>query len=185
MTGARVRPLRVRLKHAAPRDTARHREWFGPRLEFSASEDELVLARADLDRTALAPDPTLSRIVQAHADAALARLPDRGDLRARVRALILELLAEGTPTIETLTARLGFSRRTLQRHLEGLGTTFAKELDGARHALALGYLADRVSVQDTAFLLGFSDVSAFHRAFQRWTGQTPQKWRAATMNLAR
>lgn len=178
MTGARLVPKRVRLKHAAPRDLARHHAWFGPELEFSAPVDELVLRRDDLERKALATDPALSRIVEAHADAALARLPSADDLRARVRAQIRELLADGTPTMATVCARLAVSRRTLQRHLEALGTSFATELDGARHELSLGYLADaRVSVQDTAFLLGFSDVTAFCRAFQRWTGQTPHKFR--------
>jgi AraC-like DNA-binding protein len=178
MTGARLLPKRVRLKHAAPRDPARHYAWFGPQLEFSAREDELVLARDDLERKALVTDATLSRIVQAHADAALARLPTTCDLRARVRAQIRELLADGTPTMATLCARLGLSRRTLQRHLEALGTSFAAELDDTRRELALDYLADaRVSVQDTAFSLGFSDVTAFCRAFQRWTGQTPHKFR--------
>ncbi len=178
MTGARLAPLRVRLKHEAPRDAARHRAWFGPGLEFSAHVDELVLAASDLERKALGTDPALSRIVEAHADAALARLPAASDLRARVRALIFELLTDGTPTIEGVCTRLALSRRTLQRQLEALGTSFAAELDGARHELALRYLADaRVSAQETAFLLGFSDVTAFHRAFQRWTGQTPQKFR--------
>jgi len=181
MTGARVVPLRARLRHAAPSDPTRHYAWFGPQLQFSASEDELVLARRDLERKALATDATLSRIVEAHADAALARLPSPGDLRARVRVQIHALLADGTPTIETLSRRLGTSRRSLQRHLEALGTSFAAELDGARHELALRYLADtRVSAQETAFLLGFSDVTAFSRAFQRWTGQTPQKFRRRT-----
>jgi AraC-like DNA-binding protein len=68
--------------------------------------------------------------------------------------------------------------RTLRRRLEALGTSFAAELDGARHEHSLCYLADeRVSVQDPAFLLGFSDVTAFCRAFQRWTGHTPHKFR--------
>jgi AraC-like DNA-binding protein len=68
--------------------------------------------------------------------------------------------------------------RTLRRRLEALGTSFAAELDDTRRELALDYLADaRVSVQDTAFSLGFSDVTAFCRAFQRWTGQTPHKFR--------
>jgi len=178
MTGARVLPIRTRLKHAAPSDTARHRAWFGPNLEFSASVDELVLAKTDLERRALATDVTLSRIVEAHADAALARLPSPDDVRARVRVQIHQLLADGAPTIETVCTRLGVSRRTLQRHLEALGTSFAAELDDARHELALRYLADaHVSAQETAFLLGFSDVSAFSRAFQRWTGQTLQKFR--------
>ena len=178
MTGATVVPQRMRLRHAAPRDTTRHREWFGSQLEFSASDDELVLDRADLDRHVLGADPTLSRIVEAHAAAALARLPERSELRARVRAHIHELLRDGAPSVDAVCERLKLPRRTLQRHLAAAGTSFAEELDGSRHELSLRYLADpRISLQETAFLLGFSDVSAFHRAFQRWTGQTPASFR--------
>jgi AraC-like DNA-binding protein len=179
MTGTPIVPKRMRLRHAAPRDTSRHASWFGSELVFSAPDDELVLDRADLDRAVLGADPTLSRIVEAHAAAALARLPERSELRARVRAQIHELLRDGTPSIEALCARLNLSRRTLQRHLAVAGTSFAEELDRSRHELALRYLADaRISLQETAFLLGFSDVSAFHRAFQRWTGQAPGSFRA-------
>jgi AraC-like DNA-binding protein len=178
MTGVTVVPSRMRLRHAAPRDASRHRAWFGPALEFSASEDELVLDRADLDRKVLDADPALAKILEAHAMAALARLPESSELRARVRAQIHELLRGGTPSLEAVCERLKLSRRTLQRHLSSGGTSFAEELDGARHALALRYLSDpRISLQEAAFLLGFSDVTAFHRAFQRWTGQTPSRFR--------
>jgi AraC-like DNA-binding protein len=178
MTGVAIVPKRVRLAHAAPRDRTRHRAWFGPDLEFSATDDELVLDRADLDRAVLGADPMLSRIVEAHATAALARLPERSELRARVRAQIHDLLRDGTPSVEALCQRLRLSRRTLQRHLGAAGTSFAEELDRSRHELSLRYLADaRISLQEAAFLLGFADATAFHRAFQRWTGQTPTSFR--------
>ncbi len=178
MTGVAVVPTRVRLRHAAPRDTSRHREWFGPELHFSTSEDELVLTRADLDLEVAGADPVLAKIVEAHAAAALLRLPQQQELRTRVRARIHELLPSGTPSIEAVCESLNLSRRTLQRHLSASGTSFVEELDAARHALALRYLSDaRASLQETAFLLGFSDVTAFHRAFQRWTGQTPTSFR--------
>jgi AraC-like DNA-binding protein len=78
-----------------------------------------------------------------------------------------------------VSSRLGVPARTLQRRLRSEGTTFAKKTDEVRRQLAERYLADRrTSVAEVAFLLGFSDVSAFHRAFVRWTGQTPSRYRA-------
>lgn len=178
LTGTTIVPLRVRLRHAAPRDTTRHERWFGPRLEFGAADDELTLERAALDLEVVGADPALSRIVETHAAAALARLPEKSELRARVRSEIHALLRTGTPSVEAVCDRLKLSRRTLQRHLGASGTSFVEELDRARHELALRYLADpRVTLQEAAFLLGFSEVSAFHRAFQRWTGQTPKRFR--------
>jgi len=181
MTGQPIVPRRMLFRHAAPRDVTRHRVQFGPGLRFSADVDELVLDRQTLDLPVLGADPTLARIVEAHAEAALSRLPSTSAVAARVRAQINELLANGTPSVDAVCQRLHLSRRTLQRQLSSAGTSFAAELDQARHQLSLRYLADpRISLQETAFLLGFSEASAFHRAFVRWTGQTPRNFRAQT-----
>jgi len=179
LTGRPVLPRRMSFRHAAPRDASRHCAWFGDGLTFSADVDELVLDRSTLDFPVLGADPTLARIVEAHAEAALSRLPSTSDVAARVRAQVKELLPSGTPSIEAVSMRMRLSRRTLQRQLSAAGTSFASELDQARHQLSLRYLADpRISLQETAFLLGFSEASAFHRAFVRWTGRTPRSFRS-------
>jgi len=181
MTGQPIVPRRMLFRHAAPRDASRHHAWFGPGLSFSAEVDELVLDRNALALPVLGADPTLARIVEAHAEAALARLPSTSDIAARVRAQIHELLPAGPPSVEAVCQRMHLSRRTLQRQLSAAGTTFGAELDQARHQLSLRFLADpRISLQETAFLLGFSEASAFHRAFVRWTGQTPRSFRSRT-----
>jgi len=70
------------------------------------------------------------------------------------------------------------SERSLQRKLSAEATTFDQLLDELRHGLSLRYLADpRISIAETAYLLGYSEPSAFHRAFKRWTGQTPSQAR--------
>jgi len=68
--------------------------------------------------------------------------------------------------------------RTLQRRLREEGTSFAELLDEVRKNLALRYLADaRYEAADAAFLLGYAELSTFHRAFRRWTGTSPGEWR--------
>jgi AraC-like DNA-binding protein len=80
----------------------------------------------------------------------------------------------------------GLSRDTLYRRLKAEGTTFARLLDELRHRLAVDYLgAGRVSVNETAYLLGFSDPAAFSRAFKRWTGQSPSRARNRDGGLRR
>jgi AraC-like DNA-binding protein len=74
---------------------------------------------------------------------------------------------------------LGMHARTLQRRLAEEGTSFRDVIDGVRKDLAEGYVADRaLTLDEVALLLGFSDKSAFHRAFVRWTGETPAAFRA-------
>ena len=79
-----------------------------------------------------------------------------------------------------LARRLGLGERTLQRRLQRDGTSFAALLDEIRAQLARSYLGDpRLAIFEVAYLLGYSEPSAFNRAFRRWTGQSPRRWRRA------
>ena len=83
-------------------------------------------------------------------------------------------------TAESIATTLHMSRRTMTRRLEEEGTTYKDLLDGVRKQLAVGYLTETsMGVGEVAFLLGFSQGPAFHRAFKRWTGETPMEYRAA------
>jgi len=91
----------------------------------------------------------------------------------RVEALLLPILHTRGANIDTIAAKLGYSRQTLFRKLKAEGTTFAKLLDGLRREMAMQFLNDK-TVSETAYLLGFSDRATFSRAFKRWTGSPPR-----------
>jgi AraC-like DNA-binding protein len=75
------------------------------------------------------------------------------------------------------------SPRTLGRRLAEEGTTFSELLDDLRRQLALRYVGTEThGLSEVAFLLGFSDVAAFYRAFKRWTGRTPLQYRHSQGN---
>jgi AraC-like DNA-binding protein len=180
-TGRDIAPSRVSFQHAAPRDLAQHRAAFGHRIEFNQERDELAYDRETLELPLLTADASLQEVVESHARGLLRSFPDDGGLDARLRQAICEQLRRGPLALEVIASRVGMAPRTLQRRLGQEGTSFASVVDSVRHELAEGYLRDRrVSVQETAFLLGFSDVSAFHRAFVRWTGQTPRRFQEAS-----
>jgi AraC-like DNA-binding protein len=81
--------------------------------------------------------------------------------------------------MEAIAAKMNQSRHTLHRALKDEGVTFEQVLDDLRHTLALQYLqGKKVSVNETAYLVGFSDPAAFSRAFKRWTGMSPRDARA-------
>jgi AraC-like DNA-binding protein len=93
----------------------------------------------------------------------------------------MPILHTGDVGMEAIAAKLSISRQTLLRQLKAEGTNFEKVLDDLRHKLALDYLsAKKVSVNETAYLVGFSDPAAFSRAFKRWTGSTPRAARNST-----
>lgn len=176
-TGKDIAPSRVRLQHAAPRDLSQHRAVFGPNVAFEQDTDDLCYDAQTLELPLLTADASLQEVVESHARQLLERFPEAQGLDSRLRAAICEELRRGGVSLERVAARLGTPPRTLQRRLKAEGRGFAEHVDDLRRELSFRYLRDRrLSVQETAFLLGFSDVSAFHRAFVRWTGQTPRRF---------
>jgi AraC-like DNA-binding protein len=117
-------------------------------------------------------------ILSAHAEALLESLDGSKTLRGRVESLLMPILHTGDASVDRIAGKLGFSRQTLFRRLRAEGVTFERVLDELRHTLALHYLqGQRVSVNETAYLVGFSDPAAFSRAFKRWTGSRPHSMR--------
>jgi AraC-like DNA-binding protein len=92
--------------------------------------------------------------------------------------LIAAELCGGDPSVESVARRMHMSPRTLHRRLQEAETSYRVVVDDLRQDLALRYLAeDRLAIAEAAYLLGFSEASAFHRSFKRWTGRTPADYR--------
>ncbi|MDR6215059.1 AraC family transcriptional regulator ligand-binding domain-containing protein [Paracidovorax wautersii] len=110
----------------------------------------------------------------------LSQLDMDAPVAERVRSLLLELIPSNAATVDVVTRRLGMSKRTLQRRLEAEGASFRALLNASRENLARHYLHNTtLSGGEIAFLLGFEDPNSFYRAFQGWTGQTPEGVRRA------
>jgi AraC-like DNA-binding protein len=102
---------------------------------------------------------------------------------AQLSAMLCDLLPSGEPGQQEVCARLGLSPRSVQRRLAQEHTTFRDVLNATRHQLALTHLkSGQHSVSEVAFLLGFAEVSAFTRAFKRWTGASPRAWRQQALD---
>jgi AraC-like DNA-binding protein len=174
-------PLRaVGFAHAAPAAAREHERFFRAPVRFGLPADEIVFARALLDTPLPTADPALSAVLERYAEALVAKLPVVGSFLDDARRAVAELLRGGDPGLEATAARLGKSRRTLQRHLQEHGTSYQDLVDGVRRDLALRWLPDtRMAITEVAYLLGFSEPAPFHRAFKRWTGQTPAEYRRA------
>lgn len=118
-------------------------------------------------------------VLSDRAEALLDELQRSRSVRARVEAELMTVLHTGQAGMDLVADGLALSRQTLFRKLRAEGVTFEQVLDELRHRLALDYLAGRkVSVNETAYLVGFSDPAAFSRAFKRWTGTNPSSVRA-------
>jgi AraC-like DNA-binding protein len=176
-TGLDFAPLEVSFRHAAPVHLAEHRRVFRAPLSFGQPRNEMVVGRTLLDTPLVKSDPGLCAVLEPYVRELLERVPTTTTLAQRVRHLV----AEGLPSVataEVVARRLGRGRRTLNRQLGQEGVSFRSLVDELRHELALRYLAEpRMAVAEVGFLLGFSEASAFHRAFKRWTGITPAEHR--------
>src|SRR5262249_52916197 len=120
----------------------------------------------------------LRAVVEAHARALIPRLASASPFSARVANAVGLAIQRGAFDIGSVAGDLNVGARTLQRHLAAEGLTFRAIVDDARRDLAKRYLADRGhSLAQIAHLLGFSEQAAFQRAFVRWTGVTPGRFR--------
>lgn len=172
--------LGVSFTHEAPADLSEHQRVFDLPLRFGEPSMGFSFRPALLTMSGRGADLALGEVMRRHAEDLLARLPEQGELLAQARRVLVERLPSGPPSVAEVARALHVSRRSLQRRLADRGTTFRDLLDETRRDLALQHLRDpRTSLTEVALLTGFSDASAFHHAFRRWTGQTPREHRLA------
>lgn len=173
-------PLEVHLQHAAPAASLAHEHYFGCPVHFSSDRDALLLSEAALTRENRLGDEGITRFLLDHLDQELANIADTKSLARRTRDVIARALSEGVPKMEDVARRLGVSVRSLHRHLAEDGLSFQGLAEETRKDLAVALLKqDQYSIAEIAFLTGFSEQSAFTRAFKRWLGKTPASFRKA------
>jgi AraC-like DNA-binding protein len=168
----------VHVTHPAPPYRAEYERVMGAPVTFGAGWNAVQLDESWLThRIAVQPRYAFG-ILSEHADALLARLEASKTVRGRIEALLLPILHTGEVGMESIAAKMGVSRQTLFRQLKAEDATFEAVLDDLRRQMALRYLsAQKVSVNETAYLVGFSEPAAFSRAFKRWTGKSPREVR--------
>ena len=162
-------------------DPAAYRAWFDAPVVFGAPVNQLVFPAAVLDANLISSDPALLAILTRAADELQTRAPADPSLQAQVARVLRDSLRADEGHVEAVAKRLGLTPRSLQRRLKDEATSFNAVREQVRRDLTERYLADKLSISEISFLLGFSEPSAFFRAFKRWTGMTPiEARRAAT-----
>ncbi len=179
-TGVQALASEVHLAHEQATDAAEYARVFGCRVRLRTPQTALVLPRSALDLPMLRANRALHAAFELHAGTLLSRLREDAGSAARVREIVLGQLSGGDTSMETVARKMAMSVATLRRRLEEEDTSHRQILDEARYQLAVRYLCDRqMATSEVAFLLGFSHVTALHKAFKRWTGGvTPAEFRA-------
>ncbi|HET6336734.1 MAG TPA: helix-turn-helix domain-containing protein [Polyangiales bacterium] len=168
--------------YATPRDLRAYESAFpGATLKFNAPFSAFAFDRSYERAACPGADPLLHELLRGHLDAIVTNVNQSFGMAVRVRRVIEQRLRQSHEATAPAVARaLHLSTRTLSRKLEQEGTSFIAELNNVRRELALTFVREpNRPIAEIAFLLGFSHVESFHRAFKRWTGATPLGFRAA------
>jgi AraC-like DNA-binding protein len=172
-------PVSVTLTHPKPSCSARFYEYFRSPVVFEAPANSLTLPIEAVDKNLPGSNPQLAELNDQVMIEYLAQL-GQDHITEKVKAVIIDQLPSGKVTDETVARTLYMSSRKLQRQLRSDDTTFTTLLTEIRQDLAQRYLREQdISLTEIAFLLGFSESSAFSRAFKRWMGVTPSEYRKA------
>lgn len=180
-----VRPVTVHLTQDAQGQVRGYEKALGCPVVFGCTDAKIVYARPSMAVSVRQPDASLLAVLQQHAEKMLAELPRRDDFLDELQVALVALVRERHPTVAMAGRQLGISGRSLQRRLEQRGLHFQMVLDETRVMLAKNHLRDRaLRITDVAMLLGYSEQSAFDRAFRRWTGLSPGTFRRDAWHIS-
>lgn len=180
------RPVELCFRHRARHDPALYAE-LADVVRFEAPYTGATFETSLLELPVTGADPRIATYLTRQAQSLLEDQQQPAEptaLDAQVRQAIDAGLLAGAFELPVVAHALAVSPRSLQRGLKELGTSFSEQLDEVRRVRALALLGRRdLSVAEVAFMLGYADPRPFYRSFRRWTGQSPQQFRAAPADL--
>ncbi len=174
MVGSQWAPQELQFAHPEPEDTSEHYRIFRAPVLFGCETNALVIELSFAEREVPAADQQLYQIMRQYLDQVLSEIPREDALLGSIRKAVAESMRDGDPKLARVAKKVAMGPRTIQRRLKEYGFDFKKLVEDTRQRFAQNYLKDRKNtLTEVAFLLGYSELSAFNRAFKRWTGSTP------------
>ncbi|MEL6640735.1 MAG: AraC family transcriptional regulator ligand-binding domain-containing protein [Pseudomonadota bacterium] len=178
IAAAPIDPVAVLFQHQPPKDAEVFASFYGCTPTFGAEKNGIVFARKTMDCPNLIGDAALSAFLVQHLDAESAARRLEETFADLVLSRIRTSLSDGAPVAADMASDLGMSERTFHRRLADEKKTYRALVEQTRKALAENLLREKTRpLAEIAFLTGFSEQSAFSRAFKRWVGQTPAEYR--------
>ncbi len=176
--GSKWTPLEVHFEHPQPKKSNDHMKIFGAPVSFSQPWNALIFDGDILDRKMPVHDVRLLGLMEA----ALRRVNSdfiQASLIDFLKSCIRGGLVNGYPRIEDAAVEMGVSVSAINAELFAIGTTYNRVVDDVRRSLALSYVSNKLlNLTDISMMLGYSELSAFSRAFRRWNGKSPRSFRA-------
>lgn len=184
--GQNWRPLEVRFEHQKPDNSNEHETIFGAPVEFNRRTNAFAFHRNDLDVRMPGQDSYLLSIISSFFELHSGAAKNPEDFATVVRNQIQLHLGNKLPTVSEIAKLLGLRDSAFRRQLKNRGLLFSDILRAARQELALHYMENSdIPLTDIAFDLGYSELSAFSRAFRSWTGMSPHRYRKKVADSTR
>jgi len=178
LTGRDNAPMDVSFQFPEPREAAAYRHFYGGTVRFAAARTCLAFTAGYLELPVIMANPEMARLIRAQAEAQMERLAEEPEFLRSFKTVLLQGLAIGRVSAEEVARHLGLSVRTLHRRLQDHQCAFRDLLDQLRYDRARHYLEQpQHSLAEVAFMLGYTEQSAFQHAFKRWTGMTPGQYK--------
>ena len=176
LCGSDCRPIEVRFAHSKPEDVQPFKRFFGAPLRFDSEHYAVVFSATWLNRSLSDTNPELRALLKKEVDKLEVRQED--NFLDQVRGLLRTALVTGHSSADQVAELFSMHRRTLNRRLHEFGTSYREVADEVRFEISRQLLEDStMEIIDIASFLGYSNASAFTRAFRRWSSTTPAHWR--------
>jgi AraC-like DNA-binding protein len=177
IAGKDFNPAKVHFRQAKPSDTGYYFELFRCPIEFNAEHTMFVIAREEVDKRLTGSNDQLAKLNE-HIVVKYLAHQEKADILNRAKAAIIDNLGSGNVNETSVAEALHMTPRNMHRKLQKEDSTFKILLTEIRRELAQQYIQDRSkTLTEISFLLGFSEVSSFSRAYKGWTGQPPSEAR--------
>lgn len=177
LCGKHWRPNEVLFSRSRPNDMKPYKDFFNAPMRFDAERTGLVFQREWLDAPLATSDP--ARLLALEAQVRKMEAESIGDLRAQIRRIVRRQLLSGSTTIAKVAEDLGMHPRTMERRLKALRTSFRSLIDEVRFEVSQQLLTTHMPIVAIAQSLQYSNPAAFTRAFRRWSGVPPLRWRTS------
>jgi AraC-like DNA-binding protein len=185
LTGVPINPLEVTFIYPEPASRSEYERIFKCPVRFGQKDNSFTIAMSIVNTPILMANPGLLEYFEKYAQDFLAELDRENEHTRTVTKIILSKLDDEELSINKVAREMAVSVRTLQKRLEDEGVLFSDLYRDVRHRLAQKYLRENYTVEQIAYLLGFSEPSVFRKAFKKWSGVTPREFRESAFAMPR
>ncbi|MDI1301122.1 MAG: AraC family transcriptional regulator [bacterium] len=184
LTGCNLEPVAIQLDFPEPPQASEFRNIFTARVSYDSASNVIVFPSNWLSLPLVQNPLSLSKFLKDSLTLIIVGNRQPIGLPEQIRAIISKGYGNAFPDFAQVCEKLSMTPQTLRRRLKEESTSYQAIKDSIRQDAACYYLGkEELSIDEIALMMGFSEASSFHRAFKKWTGQTPAAWRRAFLGL--